>query len=409
VGVTWVAHLPALVGWILLGALAMLGHGLLWSAIVGGIHAADLPRRWLQILTALCSLLVMLIPFAAIGWCAWVGWPASAAAGGPAWTSVQVLPVVAYLGLCVLSGVVGTGRVVWRRLSYRPPEVLRSETRRLLGLDMAGAARSPEECTHHLLARLPVNETLQLELCRRTIELPRLPEALDGLLIVQLSDFHFTGRVGKAYFREVVARANELQPDLIALTGDLVDHTRWIDWIPELLGGLNARYGVYVVLGNHDARTDPVLARQALRAAGLVDLGSQWIEITLRGERVVLAGNELPWLGPAADWATCPAPAGAGGPLRIALGHSPDQLPWARQGEVDLFLVGHTHGGQIRLPWLGALLTPSRHGIKYADGVFYEPPTVMHVTRGVSGELPLRWNCPPELVLLELCRGKEPR
>ncbi len=393
-------------GWTLLGAVALLGHGFFWAAIVGLIHAADLPRRWLHSLTALCFILVLLLPLVWLGWCAWVEWPPAVAGDRPAWTSAQVLPVAAYLGLCVLSGVVGLGRVGLHRLRSRPPAVLRSETWQLLSLDIPSAARSPDERAHHLLVRLPANEILQLELCRRTIELPGLPQALDGLSIVHLADFHFTGRVGKAYFREVVARSNELKPDLVALTGDLVDHTRWIDWIPDILGGLVAGYGVYVVLGNHDARTNPQRVREALGAAGLVDLGSRWFETELRAEPVVLAGNELPWLGPAADLESCPRPATAGGPLRIALGHSPDQLPWARRGQVDLFLVGHTHGGQIRLPWLGELVTPSRHGIKYAAGVFHEPPTIMHVTRGISGELPLRWNCRPELALLVLRRGE---
>lgn len=391
--------------WALLAAAALVGHGLLWAAVVGRIHAADLPRRWLHTLTALCFVAVLLLPLVWLLCCAQAGWPLPAAAGGRGWTSARVLPAAAYLALCVASGVLGLGRLVLRRLCYRAPAVLRCEARQLLSLDILAAARSPAERTNHLLVYLPANEILQLELCRRTIELARLPERLDGLRIVHLADFHFTGRVGKAYFREVVARSNELKPDLVALTGDLVDHSRWIDWIPDILGALVAAYGVHVVLGNHDARTDPQRVRAAIRAAGLVDLGARCCQIELRGEPVMLAGNELPWLGPAPDWDTCPLPAAAAR-LRIALGHTPDQLPWARAGQVDLFLAGHTHGGQICLPWLGPLLTPSRQGIKYAEGVFHEPPTIMHVTRGVSGELPFRWNCRPELALLVLRRGQ---
>jgi hypothetical protein len=114
-----------------------------------------------------------------------------------------------------------------------------------------------------------------------------------------------------------------------------------------------------------------------------------------------LAGNELPWLVPAADMSNCP-PRNGDGPLRIVLAHSPDQLDWAQAQDADLLLAGHTHGGQIRLPLIGPILSPTREGVKYASGVFYAPPTIMHVTRGVSGLLPLRLKCPPEMVYLLL-------
>ncbi len=65
-------------------------------------------------------------------------------------------------------------------------------------------------------------------------------------------------------------------------------------------------------------------------------------------------------------------------------------------------MAGHTHGGQIRLPLIGAVFSPSRQGVQYASGLFYAPPTIMHVTRGVSGELPIRLNCPPEMAHLVL-------
>ena len=91
-----------------------------------------------------------------------------------------------------------------------------------------------------------------------------------------------------------------------------------------------------------------------------------------------------------------------GGPLRIALAHSPDQLAWAQAGQFDLMLAGHTHGGQIRLPWIGPIFTPSRMGVLHSSGLFNAPPTVLHVTRGVSGLLPLRLNCPPEMAHLRL-------
>ena len=88
--------------------------------------------------------------------------------------------------------------------------------------------------------------------------------------------------------------------------------------------------------------------------------------------------------------------------LRVVLAHTPDQYAWSRQADADLMLAGHTHGGQVQLPWLGVIASPSLYGSRYACGVFRSGPTVMHVTRGVGGERPVRWRCPPEAALLEL-------
>jgi predicted MPP superfamily phosphohydrolase len=327
-----------------------------------------------------------------------------------------------YLAVCWAAAGLGLGVWTARRLAGRP-KIIRSCRAQRLALDMAEppdaagdgpnfrAAKmglSPSRAAAgrsglwRRAARLPGNQVLDLELTQCEIEIARLAPELDGLTIVQLSDFHFTGRVDLGYFRAVVRHANDLRPDLVAITGDIVDVPGCLDWIGDTLGRLSARYGVYYVLGNHDLRCDVAQLRAAMQAAGLTDVGGRWIEAAVRGVPVVLAGNELPWIAPAA---TLP-PRAAAGPLRIALSHSPDQLAWARANAVDLMLAGHTHGGQIRLPLLGPLLTPSRYGVCYAAGLFHRPPTILHVSRGLSGEYPLRINCPPELAQLVL-RAKE--
>jgi uncharacterized protein len=266
------------------------------------------------------------------------------------------------------------------------------------------------------------------------LEVPRLAAALDGLSIVHLSDFHLTGRLGKAYFREVVRISNELQPDLVALTGDLMESAAYFDWIPDTFGRLKARYGVFFVLGNHDVRTHAIpRLRLLLEESGLIDLGGRSRQIEINGQPIVLMGNELPWIKhpPAAcgfaepgvpllrrSSARCDSPpdtaceqaaahgAAAGSSLRIVLSHSPDQLAWARAQHADLMLAGHTHGGQIRIPPLGAIFSPSAWGVKHVAGIFYAPPTILHVTRGVSGDTPVRWRCPPEIAYLKLFGAK---
>ena len=81
---------------------------------------------------------------------------------------------------------------------------------------------------------------------------------------------------------------------------------------------------------------------------------------------------------------------------------SPDRLPWARANDVDLVLAGHNHGGQLRIPFIGPLVAPSRYGVRYASGTFHSPPTVMHVSRGISAKAPFRICCRPELAKLTL-------
>ena len=146
----------------------------------------------------------------------------------------------------------------------------------------------------HWLARLPLNEIVRLDVTRWAVDVPRLDPALDGLKIVHLSDFHMTGHVVKGYFREVVRVANELRPDLVALTGDYVDRRQCLDWITEALGESTARYGVFFVLGNHDTRVDSEGVRRRLGQSGFVDLGSREQQIDVRGMPVLLAGDERP-------------------------------------------------------------------------------------------------------------------
>ncbi len=384
-------------------SLALVGHVFLWIAVVDYFHAQPMPYRVGHTLSWLALACMAAVP---VGSCWWVVAAGIDVFAVGCWR--QFPPVVLlYLAICLVAAVVTVAIRIRRNVFHRPPDVLRSHRSNVVeiakNLGTAASAVTSEEHAHHFLVHLPGNEILKLDVTERAIDVPRLAPALDGLSIVHLSDFHFTGKVGKSFFHEVVHRSNQMQPDLVAVTGDLIDRVDCIDWIPDTLGRLTARYGVYFVLGNHDIRFDPDRLRKVLVGSGLIDLGGRWVQIDVRGEPVVLAGNELPWIAPAADMQRCPARAPDGiGPLKIVLSHSPDQFDWARRNDADLLLAGHTHGGQIRLPLVGAVFSASRLGVKYASGIFYAPPTIMHVTRGVSGKLPVRLNCPPEMAHLAL-------
>jgi hypothetical protein len=94
--------------------------------------------------------------------------------------------------------------------------------------------------------------------------------------------------------------------------------------------------------------------------------------------------------------------------FRLLLSHTPDNLPWAKRNNVDLMLSGHNHGGQVVIPILGPVYAPSVNGVRHASGAFWEPPTQLIVSRGISGKHPLRLNCKPELTRLTLCAEEAP-
>ncbi|HEY4310693.1 MAG TPA: metallophosphoesterase [Pirellulales bacterium] len=291
--------------------------------------------------------------------------------------------------------------IVSRRLR-RDPAQLRSL--RIESFDFA-RQRSGQSLAHgfsRFAVQLPGNEVFQVEVNLKTLALAQLPPRLEGLSISHLSDLHMSGRISIDFFHEMVDRTNALSPDLVAITGDIVDASKCLDWIVPTLSRLNAPLGVYGVLGNHDVCVDLETLRTKLAAAGVTNLGGRTRRLEVAGETIVLTGNELPWIPPTTDASEQSGTNEPADALRILLSHSPDQIGWARRRRYDLMLAGHTHGGQIQFPFFGAVLAPSIFGTRYASGLFYEAPTLMHVSRGVSGLTPVRYNCRPEIALLRL-------
>jgi predicted MPP superfamily phosphohydrolase len=315
----------------------------------------------------------------------------------PGAQSAAMVALACYLVVCWVAATVVGVIHLWRTAVYDVSTVLRYHRRR--SLSTRNVLHSPDH-PHHALVHLPGNESLDLDLTERGLDVPRLPPALDGLSIMHISDLHFTGKVGKPFFEEAMRMSNALEPDLVAVTGDIVDKNRYIDWIPDTLGRLKARYGVYYIFGNHELRVDWKRVHRVLGSCGLIYVGGRWLTVEVRGQPLLLAGNELPWFKPAADPRTFPPRSEV--PFRLMLAHSPDQIEWGRQCDGDLMLAGHTHGGQVRLPFLGPLFAPSNRGVQYASGLFHIPPTILNVSRGLSGEIPLRMNCPPEIIHLTL-------
>ncbi len=382
----------------ILALVALLGHGAICVGALNRSHGLGMPRVFVRAVTILSFLWLPLGPAIAL-------WPLVSERRLPAALQVTTGGAewwVAYLIPCWFAAAVVSVR--WLRWQFsKLPAALESNHTRAENIAERLGYRPVHGWLWRSLTRLPGNQDFIVHYHEKSLALPRLEPALDGLSILHFSDLHFTGRIGKEFFREVTRRAMESKPDLIALTGDFVDNPDCIEWIPETLGALTAPHGVYFVLGNHDPRMRQVpQLRRALTDAGFIDVAARWMSLQINGRPVVIAGNEMPWLPPAPDMSACPTAIDGTRPLRLLFAHTPDQLAWARRHDFDLMLAGHTHGGQICLPVVGPVFCPSRFGLKYAAGVFHEPPTVMHVSRGISAETPSRWFCPPEVALLRL-------
>jgi predicted MPP superfamily phosphohydrolase len=303
----------------------------------------------------------------------------------------------AYALLC---GLIGLGYVplltLWR-LRRGQPAALRSNHTDTIDVASRLGYKPIGRGKYRILAHLPGNEVFRVDFAERTLALPELPTAWDGLTILHLSDLHLCGTPDREFYQQIMDMCSAWEPDLIALTGDIVDSDHHHRWILPILGRLRWRMAAFAILGNHDARRDPVLVRRRLRRVGIRVLANSWEQLEVRGEPLVVIGHEGPWFQPEPDLTACPQ-----GTFRLCLSHTPDNIRWARRHNVNLMLAGHNHGGQIRLPLVGSVIVPSRYGRRYDCGTFHEPPTLLHVSRGLGGKEPVRYNCRPEVAKLVL-------
>src|SRR5262245_15841493 len=251
-------------------------------------------------------------------------------------------------------------------------------------------------------------EPHHVEITNQRITIDRLPREFQGFRIVQLSDIHHSPFLDEAEIAEAVRLANKLQPDLIALTGDYISHSReYIAGCAEALGKLRAPSGVFAVLGNHDHWTDGEMMEAALKAQGISVLSNRSVSIQRDGATICLAGIdditvkrdnlELALLGTSQEY------------VRVLLAHNPAIIREAARAGVDLVISGHTHGGQINWRLLAGredrktarwLRRPSRRLMR---GYARFGDTQLYVNRGLGTVVvPLRYGCSPEITVIEL-------
>jgi uncharacterized protein len=249
-------------------------------------------------------------------------------------------------------------------------------------------------------------------LVRKDIRLRRWPEHLDGFNIALLSDFHYDPYFSIHPIRAAVGMVNALRPDLVVLTGDFVsvpffgDHEKAADAAEpcaQLLRELQAPHGLWAVMGNHDSFTDPDRVTSALRAVGIKVLVNQSVPIEHNSGRFWLSGVD-DVLGKTADLdktlRVVPT-----GEATVLLAHEPDYADRVMRHPVDLQLSGHSHGGQVRLPFLPPIYLPDL-ARKYVWGLYKVGELTLYTNAGIGTvQIPVRLNCPPEVTLITLRRG----
>jgi predicted MPP superfamily phosphohydrolase len=250
---------------------------------------------------------------------------------------------------------------------------------------------------------------------RIEIRLRRLPPVFDGFTIVQLSDFHYDKHFSHIPIQRGIEISNALKPDMIVLTGDFVTQPALHHYLHNsrqgakaaepcaaLLTQVRARQGVFAILGNHDANTDPEFVTECLESRGIPVLANRSVAIERAGSRFWLCGTrdnprdsdlQATLLGLPVEEA------------KIVLIHEPDCAEYTERHPVDLQLSGHSHGGQVRLPIIGPVYLPDR-GIWYPRGLrqIRQLTLYTNVGLGTIGP-PVRWNCPPEVTLFTLRSG----
>lgn len=236
-----------------------------------------------------------------------------------------------------------------------------------------------------------------------SILVPRLQKEFDGYRVALISDIHMDGWMNLDRMKAVVALLNEQKPDLVAIAGDYVTDTVVLDsrQLSKALSLIESVDGVVAILGNHDYMTDHAMIRRLIHESGIVELSNEVYTVRRGESRLYVAGvdnfrqrrarldlvlQKLPEEGAA-----------------ILLAHEPDFADVsAATGRFDLQLSGHSHGGQVRLPFVGPVVRPL-YAMKYPDGLRRVDGMLLYTNRGLGLLKPhLRFNCRPEITILTL-------
>ena len=383
-------------GWLII-ILSCMGHAEWWVMSVNRSFSLPIKAAKLRKFRSLHDFAIMVFPFVLIWQCG-LGSHGLLAGGSiadqtPFWQAILVATMLGAIPLFL-----GILRWQWKR-RFEFHKVVSREV-----FDVAAIAKQEPSLPNvhgsrwHPVLVSPWNDIYSLEVNVKRIQTSsQLAASRRPLRVVHLSDLHFIDRPGADFYRFVVGKALQLNADAIVFTGDLIDKPELLTTAIEILQPLTRIAPCFFILGNHDWRYDYEYFRSTLAASGWKCVTGIHERIQLADRNVLLAGSELPWIGNAP-----PSVEHAGVDLRILLSHSPDQYRFGQRCGYDVMLSGHTHGGQVVLPIVGPVYSPSIYGVSFAAGLFQLDKMTMHVSRGIGAKDPLRLNCRPELTCLEI-------
>lgn len=250
----------------------------------------------------------------------------------------------------------------------------------------------------------------EISIGRHDIHLDRLPDQFRGLRIAQISDFHYAEYTEPFFIRDIVKHVNRLKPDVVLFNGDYVTEgdifsrrqtNAFAYRCVEILSRVQCPHR-YAVLGNHDSTYAKQSVIDAFAVHRIPLLYNTSAPLERDGSRLWIAGTGDALYNDVDLDAAVPAASRTSNEPVILMVHEPDLLPQVARHRVDLMFSGHTHGGQIRFPFLPAMHLPPL-GRRYVEGLFHLGPTQLYVNRGVGTVgIPMRFNCPPEIALITL-------
>jgi len=248
------------------------------------------------------------------------------------------------------------------------------------------------------------NDVYDIEITRHEVIVDDLPPRFDRYRIAFLTDTHVASFVRRDFYREIVAQVQRFDPDAVLLGGDFVTWRRHIPLMAEVLfSDIRARDGIFAILGNHDYWAGAEEVMSAMSARGVQFITNRSVRLSRGGETLPLVGIDEMYRGKP-DAMRAFEGVGADEPC-IAVSHHPDIIDLLGGRRIDLLVCGHTHGGQIRLPFFGALIVPSRHEGEFAAGFHRVGRVLMYVSRGIGAIPPVRILCRPEVATFTLRRG----
>ncbi len=225
------------------------------------------------------------------------------------------------------------------------------------------------------------------------------------LRIAHVSDLHLNGDLPVEYYRATLERVAQAQPDLLFYTGDLVTRIEYAAELPSLLAPVRGRLATVAILGNHEYWVGHEPVAEALQAANITWLSDRFMQLEHDGQTITICGYETPWSR--VFWQPPRAPAGE---LALIITHTPDNIYRLSGLGYTAVFAGHYHGGQVRLPWFGSIIVPSRYGRRFDHGHYVINGTHLFITAGVGSAVPpRRIYCKPDVFIVDIVAASADR